>query len=238
MLNRAAARNLDQAAISRLGIPGILLMEHAAQSVAREIKRSLKRSGLNHVTIACGRGNNGGDGYAVARLLSVEGIHTSLIACGTPREGSDAYLQAEICTAMNIPVHTPHELRNVLTPTTLIVDALFGTGLDRPIQGEIANMIHEMNAAESQILSVDLPSGLDADTGIPTGPCVRAESTITFVAIKPAMLVVGSEDYLGKVLIGDIGTPTSLLEEFGAEVHPPGGGPEPAFRQAPQRRGS
>jgi len=197
-------------------------MEHAALAVTQEVERILQTSGLNTVTIACGPGNNGGDGYALARLLHIKGVHTTLIACGSPRGGSDADIQANICTAMNIPIHAPHELGSFLPPTTLIVDALFGTGLDRPIQGEPATMIQEMNAAESQILSVDLPSGLDADTGIPTGPCVRAESTITFVAIKPAMLVVGSEDYLGEVSIGDIGTPTSLLEEFGVVVHPPG----------------
>ena len=238
VLNRAAARAIDQAAISRLGLPGILLMEHAAQSVAVEVQRILQASGLNHVTIACGPGNNGGDGYALARLLSMKGVPTTVIACGSPRKGSDAEIYAGICTAMQIPIYPPHDLEKFVHPTTLIVDALFGTGLDRPIQGEAATMIQEMNAAESQILSVDLPSGLDADTGVPTGPCIRAESTITFVAIKPAMLVVGSEDYLGEVSIGDIGTPTSLLEEFGAVVHPPGGGPEPPPRQAPHRRGS
>ncbi len=238
VLDRAAARAIDQAAISQLNIPGILLMEHAAQSVMLVVEQIRLRRGIDEVIIVCGPGNNGGDGYALARLLTIARIDTTLIACGSPREGSDAAKNAAICEAMKISIHPPHELARLLQTPKLIVDAIFGTGLDRPIEGDAADMIQEMNAADSPILAVDLPSGLDADTGIPTGPCIRAESTITFVAIKPAMLVVGSEDYLGEVSIGDIGTPRSLLEEYGTVVHPPGGGPEPAPRPAPHRRGS
>lgn len=237
VLDRASSRALDEAAITRLGIPGIVLMEHAAQSVRRVSDHLRRQHGLRRVLIACGPGNNGGDGYALARLLVNDGIDTHIIALGEPKEGSDAATNAAICRSMKIDIVGPEELSELLDTPSLIIDALFGNGLDRPLEEKAAGIVAQLNAADSPILAVDIPSGLDADTGRATGQCVRADCTVTFVALKPAMLEVGSERYLGEVIVGDIGTPPALLEEFARVLPGPTADVDPKPPPPPKRRG-
>ncbi len=212
-------------------------MEHAAQSVRRVSDRIRRQHGLRRVVVVCGPGNNGGDGYALARLLSIDGVETHIIALGAPSEGSDAAINASICRELNIDIAGHDALSELLNAPTLIIDALFGTGLDRALDGKAAGIVAQLNAADSPIIAVDVPSGLDADSGRPLGPCVRADCTVTFVALKPAMLEVGSERYLGEVLIGDIGTPASLLEEFARVVPGPTADVDPEPPPPPRRRG-
>ena len=237
VLDRVAARAHDQAAIQRLGIPGIVLMEHAAQSV-RNVSDHLRRQhGLRRVLVVCGPGNNGGDGYALARLHAIDGIDTQIVALGSPEEGTDAAINAEICRAMNIPISGGDSLQELLNHPNLIVDALFGTGLEKPLEADAKAIVTQLNAADSPILSIDIPSGLDVDTGRPQGACIRADCTVTMVALKPAMLEVGSERYLGEVVVASIGTPENLLEEFARAVPGPKADVETKPPPPPDRRG-
>ena len=239
VLDRAGARALDQAAIQQLGMPGILLMEHAAQSVRLAATHMLRQNGLRRVVVVCGPGNNGGDGYAVARLLAIDGIETHLVALSPPGKGTDAAINADIWSRSGHPIGGPGTLRNHLERPALLVDALFGTGLDRPIEGAAATLVELLNDAHSPILAVDIPSGLDADTGLPLGPCIQAAATVTFVAPKPAMLRMEAARYIGEYTVGDIGTPPQLLETHGQLASPPGGSDHPPNTPPPppDRRG-
>ena len=218
MLDRAAARTLDETAIQQLGMPGILLMEHAAQAVRHAAAQMLRHHGLRRAVVVCGPGNNGGDGYAVARLLANDGIETHLVALAPPKPDSDAATNATIWNNMGGSTGGPGTLREHLLRPCLAIDALFGTGLDRPLDGVAADLVGLLNDSDAPILAVDLPSGLDADTGKPLGPCIRAERTVTFVAPKPAMLVIEATPWIGEFAVGDIGTPPELLKTLGREV--------------------
>jgi NAD(P)H-hydrate epimerase len=212
-------------------------MEHAAQSVRRVSDHLRRQHGLRRVLVVCGPGNNGGDGYALARLHAIDGIDTHIVAFGSPREGTDAAINAAICRAMDIPISGEDSLRELLDHPSLIVDALFGTGLERPLGEDAKAIVAQLNAADSPILSIDIPSGLDVDTGRPRGTSIRADCTVTMVALKPAMLEVGSERYLGEVVVSSIGTPECLLKEFARVVPSPEADVETKPPPPPDRRG-
>ncbi|MDE0888215.1 MAG: NAD(P)H-hydrate epimerase [Phycisphaerales bacterium] len=230
VLDRAAARRLDATAIKRLGMPGILLMEHAAIGIARLVEQVRIDAGLAAVTIVCGTGNNGGDGWAVARLLANRGIHVGVVTTGSAPTGTDAATNERIARSMGLPIRAAASLiRGELTPrtpadpdpwpdprSTLVVDAIFGTGLNRPlIDQEAAELVDAMNRTAAAIVSVDVPSGLDADTGRPLGACIRANVTATMVAPKLGMSNPESAAWTGRIEVIDIGTPSDLLIEFG-----------------------
>lgn len=216
VLDRAQVREVDRSAIEDFGIPGIILMEHASQGLAEHALMMLKSNADSQpprVLIVCGKGNNGGDGYALARHLTNEGVHITLIPIGQPRPDSDAGVNAAICHQMGIEtaglddIESPEEY-------ALIVDALFGTGLDRGLEGKAADTVDWINASGRPVLAVDVPSGLDSDTGQPLGPTVKADLTVTFVAIKTGFLTKPAPDYLGRVVVADIGAPRMLLDRI------------------------
>lgn len=210
LLDRAGARRLDRSAIDDLGIPGIVLMENAARG-ASDVARSMIPTG-GAVLVLAGTGNNGGDGWAMARHLHNSGHPVDVHCLGATRAGSDAAINEAIARAMGINVGMTLEEAAVRS-TTLVVDALFGTGLDRPIEGLAAEWIELLDrAASAPILAVDLPSGLDADSGRPLGPTIRAKRTATFVARKLGMRAPGAEEFCGGIDVVGIGTPKSLLE--------------------------
>lgn len=216
VLDRAQVREVDRSAIEDFGIPGIILMEHASRGLAEHALIMLKSKAIPHpyrVLIVCGKGNNGGDGYALARHLTNEGVLITLIPIGQPRPDSDAGINAAICHQMGIETTA---LDDIESPDdySLIVDALFGTGLDRGLEGQAADAVVWINASKRPVLAVDVPSGLDSDTGQPLGPTVKAELTVTFVAIKTGFLKKPAQDFLGRVVVADIGAPRMLLDRF------------------------
>lgn len=218
-LTPEAARALDRAAIERCGIPGVVLMEHAAVGVAAVVRRICAERGLREVHVACGRGNNGGDGWAVARLLH-EDLEARVLSLG-PARSEDAAINERATRRLGIPVL---EIGNSPTIDGLlpglrdgvVVDALFGIGLDRPIEGPAAVLIRAVAESGLPVVSIDLPSGLDAATGMPLGPCIRATRTATMVAPKSGMTVPGAARWTGPVDRIDIGAPRRLLLEFGS----------------------
>jgi NAD(P)H-hydrate epimerase len=178
------------------------------------------------VLVLCGPGNNGGDGGVVARHLDAWGfpVRVAWFARGDQLRG-DAAVQRDILARSEIaqsawfddhPAETvdPEELRTLLAGADWLVDGLLGTGLSRPVEGPLRTVIEAVNASGKPVFALDLPSGLDADTGEPLGVAVRAEATATFVARKLGFSAPGAEDYTGEVAVIDIGLPRRLLEPY------------------------
>ena len=217
VLDRDSVRAVDRAAIDEYGIPGVVLMENAARALAVETLAMMpKTAGL--VVIVCGSGNNGGDGWALARHLHNAGSDVRIAPLGEPREGTDAAVNCRICRNMNLCEIVGDDLPAQLADCDLVVDAIFGTGLDRGVTGAAATVIESINGSGRPILAVDVPSGLDCDTGQPLGSTIRAARTVTFVARKPAMNVEAARAFTGEVVVADIGAPVELLERFGRRV--------------------
>jgi len=226
-LDPAAARALDAAAMERLGIPGIILMEHAAIGVARIVESERSRLGLDRVLVVCGPGGNGGDGWAVARLLANRRVPVSVLPIASPTAGSDAAVNETIARRLTAEPESTLGILDLETEAaasaaiaaaasdTLVVDAMFGVGLARPIAGPAARIIETLTSLDAPIVAIDMPSGLDAATGRPLGPCVRAIVTATMVAPKTGMLAAGASAWTGRIEVVDIGSPPSLLDEFG-----------------------
>ena len=213
LLDRSGARALDHAAITEYGIPGIELMEQAARGCTDHV-RSMTDPG-DAILILVGRGNNGGDGWAMARQLHEAGHPVEVRSLGSCRSGSDA--EVNEARARNLRISVGMDLdRTTIEHAALVVDALFGTGLDRPIEGMAAEWLALLEQVRHpSILSVDLPSGLDANSGMPTGPVVKAARTVTFVAPKLGMARPDAAIWCGRIDVVGIGTPDSLLPRFG-----------------------
>ncbi len=218
VLDRTSSRKLDRAATEEYGIPGIVLMENAALALARNALSMLEHCEEPEpiVLIACGSGNNGGDGWALGRHLHNAGVRPIMVVLGEPRPTSDAGTNRRTCHRMRIEEVGPDDLRGC-PAADLIVDAIFGTGLDRDVTGPAAGVIEWINAAGVPVLAVDIPSGLDCDTGKTYGVAVRATRTVSFVGPKPGFDREHARPYIGTVVIGDIGAPRELAERFGRE---------------------
>ncbi|MFN3514579.1 MAG: NAD(P)H-hydrate dehydratase [Phenylobacterium sp.] len=198
----------DQAAIAA-GTPGVELMERAGAAVADAIA---ERFSVRPVTVLCGPGNNGGDGYVVARLLKARGWPVEVRALAPPAT-SDAKAMAALWDGGLAPFEEPLHAR-------LFVDALFGAGLARPLSGEAAAMAAHLAAQPLDVVAIDVPSGVPGDTGRPEGPAVCAGLTVTFHAKKPGHVLEPGAGLCGEVVVADIGLgePSGDLFENGPEL--------------------
>jgi NAD(P)H-hydrate epimerase len=224
VFDRDSIRAVDRAAIDEHGIPGIVLMENAARGLCDEAMKMLDAAGEISplVLIICGAGNNGGDGYAMARHLHNRGVDIVLVAIAEPRPDSDAAANAATCRNMDLPVlpsNAVHEFA-AANHISLIVDAIFGTGLERPVTGRAAEMIDWINRARPPVLAVDVPSGIDCNTGEALGTAVKATRTVTFVGHKTGFSELHAQKLLGEVVVVDIGAPRELTERFGRRLEP------------------
>jgi len=224
ILTAEEVRELDRVAIEELGVPGMLLMEHAASAVAEAVLRHAVESkergaALVEAIVVAGGGNNGGDGYAAARLLLAAGIPTRLLAVLPPSSlAGDAAANAEILRRFGglIEDFDPKALA-AAGPCHVIVDALLGTGLSRRPEGSFEAAILAMNDASSRgatVIAVDLPSGLDADSGSGPGAVVRADRTVTFGALKPGLVIEPGASLAGEVEVAPISWPPAAEERF------------------------
>ena len=203
-LTRAQSREIDRRSVEEFHIPTLVLMENASRAVA-DVATSLLR-GRRRVLIICGGGNNGGDGLAAARHLHNRGCNVAIALTIDPAKfRGDALINWNIIRAMKLPLVDPLPLID----TDLIIDAMFGTGLDRPPQPPFDDVIESVNRSGLPVLAIDVPSGLDCDTGKPLGACVRARATVTFVAEKIGF--PNAAEWVGNVTIGDIGCPRELF---------------------------
>jgi hydroxyethylthiazole kinase-like uncharacterized protein yjeF len=205
---RAEARDYDRWCIVTLGIPGVVLMENASAGCAR-IALSMLGTAPRGVLVACGPGQNGGDGYAIARHLANAGHEVRIVAIGAPPDGSDAAVMRRIAERMGLAIERfgPGNFFKPHPEFSLVVDALFGTGLDRDLPREALDLVDAINASGIPVLSVDLPSGLDADTGLLRPRAVRATVTATMVVPKVGMFAPGAADFTGKIEPIPIGGP-------------------------------
>ncbi len=227
-LTRDEVRDIDRRAIETLGLAGIVLMENAGRGAA-ELLIELGIGGP--VTVVTGKGNNGGDGFVIARHLANHGYEVRVLLFADPHDlTGDAAINYHVlraarmflrnCAAQSDPAQSdpaqsdPAQWRQDLVSASWIVDALLGTGTRGVVREPFVTVIEEVNAAGVPILAVDLPSGLDCDTGEPLGACIRAAHTATFVAAKRGFDAPGAAAFTGKVHVIDIGVPRSLLEEF------------------------
>ncbi len=212
---------VDRLTTERYLLPSIILMENAGRSVADEIEKACPGLYGKRIIIFCGRGNNGGDGFVVARYLAQRGANPLIVLFADPGGlKGDALSNWDIVRAMGLPVQvlaTPADARPFLKKQSapdVIVDALFGTGLSKPIGSDFRTIVDWINRAAPNafIASVDIPSGLFADSHNIPGPAVKANLTVTFTALKLAHVLPPASDYSGKVVLAPIGSPPVLLE--------------------------
>lgn len=194
----AQVRELDRRIIEELGLPGIALMELASRAVAEVVLAHAEAEARRGVLVVCGAGNNGGDGFGVARWLHGWGFPVRLLVTKEPARG-DALVMRRLCQRLGIP-----EV-DALEPAGLLIDAVFGTGLDRPVSGGLTALFRAMEAHPAPVLAVDLPSGLSADTGAVLGAAVPAAHTVTFGRLKPAFFTKAGARLSGRVHLADIG---------------------------------
>ncbi len=224
ILTAGEMREVDRRAISELGIPSMVLMENASIGVADAVAEEF--AGAETVAIFCGPGNNGGDGLALARHLDARGYRLRVyLVVRSSMPGGDAAAQLEILERSGLPVETidaESDLAPVVAAAAgcdLIVDALFGTGLTRPLAGHFAELVRRLGALGRPILAVDLPSGLDGSLAEPPGPYLEAELTVTFAAPKVAHVFAPAADACGRVVVTDLGIPRHLIEEAPGDLH-------------------
>jgi NAD(P)H-hydrate epimerase len=226
MLSREEVRALDRRAIEEWGLPGVVLMENAGRGTA-ELLLALGAQG--RVVVCCGKGNNGGDGFVIARHLDNRGVPVRVLLFARPEDlHGDAAVNYRVLARAGVPlaVHAgpavpEGEVRQELAAAEWVVDALFGTGLASAVRPPFDRVIALINESRARVLAVDLPSGLDCDTGEPLGPTVRAEHTATMVAWKKGFASPAARPWLGEVHVIDIGVPRRLLAEAGAATAGP-----------------
>jgi NAD(P)H-hydrate epimerase len=212
-LTREQMRAVDRAAIEEFGIPGVVLMENAGRGAADVACEMLADAADPRVVIACGGGNNGGDGFVIARHLHNRHIGVSVRLLAPPEKcGGDAATHLSVIRKMGIDVATASPDELALGDAELVVDALLGTGLSGEVRSPFDAAIEATNAAGRSVLSVDLPSGLDANTGEILGCCVRATRTVTFAAPKLGFKLRRGPEMTGPLTVVDIGVPRELLE--------------------------
>jgi NAD(P)H-hydrate epimerase len=215
VMSRAEVRAVDSWAINEVGIPGVVLMENAGRSCAELIKEELAGTAKPKVCIFCGTGNNGGDGYVIARHLLNAGFTVSVVICGDRgKVKGDAKINLDILEQLGQPVEVldlyegdiAGKVGDFAGDADMVVDALFGTGLSGELREEHRKLIESINGRNPTVLAVDIPSGLDCDTGEPLGAAVRATYTVTFVAAKKGFTATGrAQEYTGEVFVASIG---------------------------------
>ncbi len=212
-------RNLDRRAIEEFGIPGMVLMENAARGTVRAIFQHFPDLLTKSVGVLAGRGNNGGDGLAIARYLLNRGVACQVYLLASKEElKGDAAANLEIFRRMRgeireIPNREVWETqREKIAVHDLLVDGIFGTGLNAPVKGFVREVIEWVNSLGRPVVAIDIPSGLDADSGQVLGTCIRACLTATFGLAKRGLLLYPGAQYCGKLIIVDISLPRPAIE--------------------------
>jgi NAD(P)H-hydrate epimerase len=221
LLSRDEARALDRRAMDEWGVPGVVLMENAGRGCAE----LLVRLGIEgRVVVCCGKGNNGGDGFVIARHLDNAGARVAVLLFADPAGlTADAAVMYRILTHDGPPILRysgnaidEAQLRGEFARADWIVDALFGSGLTGPLRTPFDLIVRAINESAARVLALDIPSGLDSDSGLPLGATVRAHHTATIAALKKGFVRPEAQAWLGQVHVIDMGAPRRLLEAEGA----------------------
>jgi len=215
IMTRQQVRSFDCRAINTLGIDGLVLMENAGRGCAEFIKARLAGITNPKVAIFCGTGNNGGDGYVIARHLLNSGFKIAVMICGDRKKiKGDAKTNLSILERIGKPVEQldtevsdiAGAVKDFTADADMLVDSLFGTGLTGAVKDNYQQLIESINAQNRPLLAVDIPSGLDCDTGKPLGAAIKASWTITFVAVKTGFTYTDTAAaYTGDIFVASIG---------------------------------
>jgi len=229
ILTAEAMAKVDRAAVDELGVPSMVLMENAALGLAEAVAVSFPDA--ETVAIYCGPGNNGGDGLALARHLAIRGYRVDCFLAFLGKETrGDAATQLTVCRNMGqgaVPLHEiapDDDLGQALAAARgadLVVDALFGTGLGRPLEGQLAALVEGLNEIPVPKLAVDLPSGLNGSRPERFGPHLVADLTVTFGTLKPAQVLSPTDAAMGELVVADLGVPAELMDRDWGEPDGP-----------------
>ena len=219
ILNAAQMREADRFTIEEIGIPSLVLMENAGRQVVSAMEAAYESRLNGRVAVLCGRGNNGGDGFVVARTLMQRGIDAAVFVIGPLAEvRGDAKTNLEILGRLGVTVVEINDEQSwelhfsEISQCTLIVDAIFGTGLKSALGGMMETVVADVNASSIPIVSIDLPSGLSADTPHVIGDCIDASMTVTLATPKLPLVLPPGEEHAGDVVIADIGIPHEVID--------------------------
>jgi hydroxyethylthiazole kinase-like uncharacterized protein yjeF len=220
ILSPERMKQYDDYAINTWGIPSAVLMENAGRSTYRLLKEEYLK-GKKRLAICCGRGNNGGDGFVVARYAARDGFETTVFLTCEPGElKGDAALNMKLYHTLGgqmVAVQKSDDIKQGLKEAGVVVDALFGTGLSKEVQGLEKAVIEEMNRSGRPIVAVDIPSGLDASRGVPVGTAVKAASTYTYGYAKIGQVLYPGAAYVGELTVVDISLPPAAEKELGTD---------------------
>jgi ADP-dependent NAD(P)H-hydrate dehydratase / NAD(P)H-hydrate epimerase len=225
VVTAAQMQTLDRRTIQEAKVPGTTLMERAGTGVVRHLIQAWGNPKGKKVVILCGKGNNGGDGLVVARILKQKGAKLTVVLMASPTElSSDAKMMYRRLSKVMRPslfMLTPSEesLRAALQDADLLIDALLGTGLTSSVCNPYAYAIEAMNASSAFTVAIDIPSGLDSDTGAILGIAVHANLTVTFGFPKLGLLLGSGIDYSGNIEVVDIGIPHKFVTDMGLQIH-------------------
>ncbi|WP_035292373.1 bifunctional ADP-dependent NAD(P)H-hydrate dehydratase/NAD(P)H-hydrate epimerase [Clostridium sp. KNHs214] len=212
-----ASREMDRVCIEKIKIPGIVLMENAALKVVKNIDMNE----IDSFVLVCGKGNNGGDGFAIARHLHIQGKKVQVFLVGNT-EGLTHDCMVNYCIVSNLGITISKinnisdldYLRNCISTSGMVIDCLFGTGLTRKVEGIYEQVISIINENSPCTLSVDVPSGINSDNGQVMGICVKAHKTVSFQIYKSGFLKYSSSKFIGQVIVENIGIPSKVIEEI------------------------
>jgi hydroxyethylthiazole kinase-like uncharacterized protein yjeF len=218
--NAEEMQELDRKAVETYRVPGMILMENAGRGAAEVISNTFPDIHKKKIAIIAGKGNNGGDGFVIARYLLNQGVSVKVFLLTDPKglrgdaETNFIIFQRIKGEVLSVPSSKDYaRVKKDLEKFDILVDGIFGTGLDAEVRGYYREVIDHLNTLQRPIVAIDIPSGLDADTGKPLGTAIRASLTITFGLPKVGHLIPPGIDYVGEVKVIDIGIPKRLVEE-------------------------
>ncbi|TAH68477.1 MAG: NAD(P)H-hydrate dehydratase [Anaerolineaceae bacterium] len=206
-------KNIDRYTMEVIKVPPLLLMERAAMEIAAKVKQVIKKE--DRILVVCGPGNNGGDGVAAGRILYLQGYQVAILLT-FQKEKCSEQMKTQLTMAENLGISIDNS--NKFYEYNIIIDALFGIGLSKPIEGSLAELIKEINEGNHRVFSVDIPSGISADTGKVMNVAIKADYTITFGYMKQGLLLHPGADYAGLITVADIGFPGEALESVNADT--------------------
>ena len=219
-------KNMDRMTIESFGIPGIVLMEAAGRGTVDAFFRHFPHVRQMKVGIAAGRGNNGGDGFVIARYLANRQIELAVFLLSKrDRVQGDAAANLRLLDQMGVPVHEVPDVdgfkshNGQIRQCDIWVDAMLGTGLKSDVRGIFKEMIDFLNTLQKPIMAVDIPSGLDSDSGKPRGCCIKAAVTVTYGLPKIGQVLLPGTEFVGKLEVVDIGIPPAVVDEVGPKHH-------------------